>query len=612
MGKDSGYRRIGDILVTTGLLTEAQLKRALEVQRTHDCRLGEAIVRDGLLSQDQLNWALAQHFGLPYVDVQVQALDRDLVRSLRPGLLYQHRVVPLVRIGDTITLAMADPTDMQAVHEVAETTRAEVQCAIAGEHSIVAALEEIFTLEELHLGDSEGPSPSRFAKMVDQPTPRRRLGEILMDALLITRDQLATALKKQSQNAKRLGEIFIEDRICTEDQINWALARHLDVPYIDLSADMVDPSLADLVPQHFLEEHLAVPMMRLDDQLVVAMADPLDEEVLHRIATTARCPVTTTIAPRRAIRSALAHIARLRGAAAGPAGEELQGIELAEPTAEMGPRGALSPDAAQAFKETLQQNPLPLADKIKVYSAVRRIVKARQEGGPGAARIARQQSFQSLTDPGMKLALQLANQVGNCDVPIVKDDEFTASYGAPGVLEDADRRFIIDRRTYERTIRSHTQRYGLSAVQVDNAVMAARAHVLSGGKQKILLIAEGERQLAVALTRVIRLARTREPAAPDDAKAPQKSPPPPKPAERRETHPKIQKAVATILADCTLPEPSRAKVIRAFRFIHESPGGAAYHGKLKQLFQRGTFAGFSADEIRILERLLRAHGYDLG
>ena len=603
MAKDTGYLRIGEVLVASGLLTPRKLDQALALQRDRGLRLGEVIVQEGMLTQDQINWALSKHFGLPYVDVDLASLDVSLARALRPALLHQHRIIPLVQMGYTVTLAMADPTDTAAVREVADTLGCNVQCVIGSARAIMAAIEAIFTPEELHL--AAPPAPSAFSRVVSQPTPRRRLGEILIDALLITEDQLVAALSHHRQSGKRLGEVLIEDGICTEDQINWALARHLDVPYIDISAEMIEPPLMDLVPHEFLSEHQVVPLMRIERQLVLAMADPLDEEAIAQVGAAARCTVLVAIAPRRAIENALRHPGKPPAAAASgapPPAEPSATTEALEAAPEGTPR--LSPDAAQAFKETIQHSPLPVAEKIRVYYVVHRIAKARQRGGVAAARVARQEAFTTLTPEGIKLALQLAHQVGKCDVPVLMDEEFIATYGRAGILNDGDRRFIVDRRVYERTILSYTQIYKLDPVQVDNAVMAARAHVLSGGKQKILLIARGEKELAETLTRIIHLAQTRESAP--AAEAPALEP------DRRATDSERHGAFMSALATSGLPGEQQSKVIRAFRFINQTPGAATDPAKLQELFRGGTFAGFSAEEIKLLERLLRIYGYDLG
>jgi len=606
VGKDARYQRIGDVLVATGLLSQSKLDEALWLQRVRGCRLGEVIVEEGLLTQDQINWALSKHFGIPYVDVHPSTLDPDLARSLRPGLLYQHRVIPLVRIGNAVTLAMADPTDTAAIHEVSQTLGCEVQCAIANADAILAALEAIFTPEELRLSLREAPSPSQFAKMLGQPTPRRRLGEILLDSLLITEEQLGAALAKQSETRRRLGEILIEDGVCSEDQINWALARHLDVPYIDISPEAVEPQLLELVPYDFLREHQVVPFMRVEREIVVAMADPLDEEAVKQIAAAARCKAVVAIAPRRDIERVLSHFARPATPGAAPLPADLAGAPHAPEQPPPAARAALSPDAVRAFREALQHCPIPAAEKIRAYYAADRIVKARQRGGPEAARAVRREAFASLSEEGVKLALQLLHQAGSCDVPALRDEEFTARYGRAGVPHDSDRRFVVDRRVYERTILTHARRHKLDPLQIDNAVMAARAHVLSGGEQKILLITEGERELATALTQIIHLAQTRETPRPAPAGAASRAEP-----DRRQTSSELQEALQAAIAGSGLQRESRAKVIRAFRFVRQTLGTTPRPGMLAELFQRGTFAGFSPDEARLLERLLQLSGYSL-
>jgi len=250
--EDDKRERLGEILVEAGLVTMEQLHTALEAAEHSGARLGETLVALGALTQDQINWALAKHFGLSYVDVHHQTLDRELVRSLRPGLLYQHEVIPLVRIGDTVTLAMADPTDSEAVLEVTDTTGCHVERAIASATAILAALDTIYSPKERRQALADEPAANDFATMAAHPVPRQRLGEILVDSLLITDEQLQAALARQKGTSKRLGETLIDEGILTEDQINWALARHLDVPYIDLRPDMVDPELLSTFAPDFL------------------------------------------------------------------------------------------------------------------------------------------------------------------------------------------------------------------------------------------------------------------------------------------------------------------------------------------------------------------------
>ncbi len=608
--EDDKRERLGEILVEAGLVTMEQLHTALEAAEHSGARLGETLVALGALTQDQINWALAKHFGLSYVDVHHQTLDRELVRSLRPGLLYQHEVIPLVRIGDTVTLAMADPTDSEAVLEVTDTTGCHVERAIASATAILAALDTIYSPKERRQALADEPAANDFATMAAHPVPRQRLGEILVDSLLITDEQLQAALARQKGTSKRLGETLIDEGILTEDQINWALARHLDVPYIDLRPDMVDPELLSTFAPDFLRSHGLVPMMRVATHVCVAMVDPLDREAITEVAATTGCDVVVSIASRASLEAVLRALPKgrhQRESMALPADVAALGLSEAE-AARMAEESsyALSPEGTVAFKETIQQSPIPLEDKIRVYEALRAIARARRQGGVEAERQARRKAFATLTPAAMKLGLQLSHQVGMRRVPVLKDEEFQPKLGAVGRFIDGDRRFIVDRRAYERAIREHARRQSLNSIQIENAVMAARAYVATGGTKQILLISEGEKELAAALTKVIRLAHTRENPHPDTTRQDESDAP-----ERRTTDADTQARMDQALADSGLDDASRDKAIRAFRVIHQHLRGAFDRGKLKALIRTGLFAGFSKTEIALVERILRIHGYKL-
>jgi len=617
MAHEAGDRQpLGQVLVASGLLTQQQVDQAIALGKRRGARLGEVLVTEGLLTQDQINWALAQHFSLSYVDVRLETLDTELVRSLRPGLLYQHKVIPLVRIGDTLTLAMADPTDSDAVLEVSDTTGCDIECAIASAAAIVAALDSVFAPEERRRALAAEPTNDEFAKMAAHPVPRQRLGQILVDSLLVTEQQLEAALSSQKGSAKRLGELLIEQGLLTEDQINWALARHLDVPYIDLTPDMVDPAVVELLPFEFLDAHRLVPMMRVGNQICVAMVDPLDHAALAEVAAASGCNVVVSIAPRRAVESVLARLERgKRGASAPQPPIDLLGADAAAPPepdaqAEATDLKELSTESIAAFKETMQHSRLPLDEKFKVYDALHTTAQARQRGGRKAEQAARQRAFAALSPASMKLALQLSHQVGSRRVPVLKDEEFQAKHGRVGAFLDNDRRFVVDRRTYDRTVREFAQKHKLDPVQIENAVMAARAYVLTAGEKRILLISDGEKELAKALTKIVRIARTREhpqPAPPAPSRPPEKYSGP----ERRTAQPTVQESMDAELAASGLDEARCDKVVRAFRLIHKQLHGTYDRTKLKELIRDGIFVGFGSDEIALVERILRIHGYEV-
>lgn len=111
----------------------------------------------------------------------------------------------------------------------------------------------------------------------------QKLGEILTYYKIITPQQLEEGLKNQKESGKRIGEILIENNIVTQDEINWVLGKKLEVPYVQININNIDINLSKNISESILRKFKIFPMIELDDELVVAMADPTDEEAIKKI-----------------------------------------------------------------------------------------------------------------------------------------------------------------------------------------------------------------------------------------------------------------------------------------------------------------------------------------
>src|SRR5437016_5712064 len=96
-------RNLAAILQDAQLIGEADIEAALVRQRETGRRIGETLVELGVVTEEDIGWALAKQFGLPFVDVPLEALDRDLILGFREGLLFSLEAVPLVRAGRSLS-----------------------------------------------------------------------------------------------------------------------------------------------------------------------------------------------------------------------------------------------------------------------------------------------------------------------------------------------------------------------------------------------------------------------------------------------------------------------------------------------------------------------------
>jgi hypothetical protein len=111
----------------------------------------------------------------------------------------------------------------------------------------------------------------------------QKLGEMLIYYKIITPEQLEEGLKIQKNMEKRIGEILIDLGRVTQDEINWVLGKQLNLPYIQVNADNIDIRLSKNISEDILKKFKVIPIMELNDELVVAMADPTDEEAIEMI-----------------------------------------------------------------------------------------------------------------------------------------------------------------------------------------------------------------------------------------------------------------------------------------------------------------------------------------
>ena len=134
-------------------------------------------------------------------------------------------------------------------------------------------------------------------KQSANPSKRKKLGEILIEAGLIEEKDLLRALELQKIRKKRIGQILIEMGIVNDEQLAKALAGQLKIPYIRLADVTIPKEIIDLVPQDMALKHLLIPIKEVKKQLVVAMANPLEYYALDDLRFLTQMPIFVTVAP---------------------------------------------------------------------------------------------------------------------------------------------------------------------------------------------------------------------------------------------------------------------------------------------------------------------------
>jgi type IV pilus assembly protein PilB len=134
---------------------------------------------------------------------------------------------------------------------------------------------------------------------------KKRLGDILIQAGMITPDQLAAAIEAQKQTKYRLGKALIHLGFITEENLIKTLAHQLKINYVNLREEKIDSSLAKLIPDKVARRHLVVPLTRMGQVLMVAMADPLNIFALDDLAFKTGLEIEPVIASEKDLLAAL-------------------------------------------------------------------------------------------------------------------------------------------------------------------------------------------------------------------------------------------------------------------------------------------------------------------
>ncbi|OQY08596.1 MAG: type IV-A pilus assembly ATPase PilB [Fusobacteriia bacterium 4572_132] len=160
--------KIGEKLLKESLITETQLKEALEYQKKSKEKLGEALITLEYVTEEQILPILADHIGVKSIELNVEEIDTELLDLITEDFMRKNTVIPIKKIGKKLTLAMANPNDINVIDDVNMKTRLLVKPVLALEKSIMNTIHELHEkknnaesekineiLDEISSGDSD-------------------------------------------------------------------------------------------------------------------------------------------------------------------------------------------------------------------------------------------------------------------------------------------------------------------------------------------------------------------------------------------------------------------------------------------------------------------------
>jgi type IV pilus assembly protein PilB len=136
--------RLGELLTKASLISQDQLKEALRVQKETGGKLGETLIKLGFVSEEDITECLSQQFGVPSINLQHFEIDAGVIKLIPGDVARKYNILPVNKTGATITIAMADPTNVFAMDDIKFMTGYNVEPVVASELGIKAAIDSYY------------------------------------------------------------------------------------------------------------------------------------------------------------------------------------------------------------------------------------------------------------------------------------------------------------------------------------------------------------------------------------------------------------------------------------------------------------------------------------
>ena len=182
------YKRLGDLLISIGLVSEEQVNEALALQKTTKKRLGDQLIASGYITQKQLIEALQMQLGIEFIDLSKYDIPAELSQVIPKSIAKKYGVVPVRVSKDMLFLAMSDPMNFMAIEEAKSASRKKIVPMIAYSDAIERAVMNLYgnegalkAIEEMKreiTGDSAsagGAFATNFLDSDEQSAPTIRL-----------------------------------------------------------------------------------------------------------------------------------------------------------------------------------------------------------------------------------------------------------------------------------------------------------------------------------------------------------------------------------------------------------------------------------------------------
>jgi len=138
-------KHLGELLVERGVVTRAQVQEAVDHQKNNGGLFGEVLVKLGYATEENIAQALTAQYGFPYLPLSNYEIDPEVIKTVPENVCRQFCLIPIDKIGKSLTLAMSNPLNVQAAEDVELITGCTVQAFVSTTTDINNSISKYYT-----------------------------------------------------------------------------------------------------------------------------------------------------------------------------------------------------------------------------------------------------------------------------------------------------------------------------------------------------------------------------------------------------------------------------------------------------------------------------------
>jgi len=138
-------KQLGELLVERGIINEAQLEKAIKLQKDKGGLIGQILVMLGFAKEEEIAQALTVQYGFPYLPLECYEMNSEAVKMIPENVCVQYNLIAVDKIGDTLTIAMSNPLNFQAVEDIETLTKCKVQVFVSTMTDVNNSIKKHYT-----------------------------------------------------------------------------------------------------------------------------------------------------------------------------------------------------------------------------------------------------------------------------------------------------------------------------------------------------------------------------------------------------------------------------------------------------------------------------------